>query len=436
MSDEVVRSEGLGKRYQLGSVRDRHATLYETISSYLGSPLKRVRGAYSGIMNPEEFWALQDINFSIKQGEVVGILGRNGAGKSTLLRILSRITAPTTGRVTLRGRLASLLEVGTGFHPELSGRENVYLNATILGMRRREIAAKFDEIVQFAGVERFLDTPVKRYSSGMYVRLAFAVAAHVDADVLLVDEVLAVGDLEFQRRCLGKMDSVAADGRTVLFVSHNLTAMRNLCRRGLLLQGGRLVADDAIDEVIRLYTESRGSASANSIAFARGHIEGPASIRRVSVGRGSSDGPTTISVRTETEIEILLEVHDGEAEIAPFIHLHDETQTRVFSSGAFFNPELVGQRLRTGLHAFTCRVPAHVLNCGDYSADVMLVLDRNRVVATENSALTFRVHDVPLDIEGWHWHPVGIIRPNLDWRLRMDLDSMSSLIAPESAAAD
>ena len=211
------------------------------------------------VSETEDFWALKDINFEIKQGEVVGIIGRNGAGKSTLLKILSRITEPTTGRITLKGRVASLLEVGTGFHPELTGRENIYLNGAILGMRRDEIKSKFDEIVAFAEIERFLDTPVKRYSSGMYVRLAFAVAAHLEPEILIVDEVLAVGDAQFQKKCLGKMQDVASGGRTVLFVSHNMGAVASLCDRGILLSKGTLVANDEIGVVINSYLADSSS---------------------------------------------------------------------------------------------------------------------------------------------------------------------------------
>src|SRR5512134_820938 len=221
-SDVAIRVEGLGKAYRIKHQHNDHVTLAQVALDRLRHPLRK------NIV--EEFWALEDVDFEVRQGEAVGVIGRNGAGKSTLLKLLTRITAPTTGRIELHGRVGSLLEVGTGFHPELTGRENIYLNGTLLGMRRREIRRRFDEIVDFAGVDRFLDTPVKRYSSGMYVRLAFAVAAHLDTEILIVDEVLAVGDAEFQARCLGKMREVTQErGRTVLFVSHNLQAVRALC---------------------------------------------------------------------------------------------------------------------------------------------------------------------------------------------------------------
>ena len=243
--------EGLGKEYQLGK-QHRRETLREALTGLATSPLRRFR-TLAGRTGDDRFWALKDLTFDVPQGEVLGVIGRNGAGKSTLLKILSRITDPTEGRVAIRGRVSSLLEVGTGFHPELTGRENMYLNAAILGMRRSELRRRFDEIVAFAGVERFLDTPIKRYSSGMKVRLAFAVAAHLEPEILIIDEVLAVGDQEFQNRCLGKMDEVAGSGRTVLFVSHNMAAVERLCTRGLLLANGTMQAHGEIGGIIRRY---------------------------------------------------------------------------------------------------------------------------------------------------------------------------------------
>jgi lipopolysaccharide transport system ATP-binding protein len=253
MSHPVIISENVSKKYTLSHESDyRYRTLRETLSGYGKFVNSSKRKAA-----PETFWALTDINFTIQKGERVGIIGRNGAGKSTLLKILSRITPPSAGNLTLDGRIASLLEVGTGFHAELSGRENIFLNGAILGMSRAEIRRKFDEIVSFAEVEQFLDTPVKRYSSGMYVRLAFSVAAHLEPEILLVDEVLAVGDAEFQAKCLGKMEEVSQDqGRTILFVSHNLDAIRALCTRCLLLESGRLVQDGPVAQVISRYLDT------------------------------------------------------------------------------------------------------------------------------------------------------------------------------------
>lgn len=290
MSDTAIRVENLGKLYRIGGNGQRHDTLRDAVSAAvrgLSSIVHRpgradhrpqaARGddASSIVRRPSSrpkdavFWALRDVSFEVKRGEVIGVIGRNGAGKSTLLKILSRITEPTTGRAEIHGRVGSLLEVGTGFHPELTGRENIYLNGAILGMKRVEIARRFDEIVAFAEIDRFLDTPVKRYSSGMYVRLAFAVAAHLEPEILLVDEVLAVGDAAFQKKCLGKMSDVAGEGRTVLFVSHNMAAVENLCSRAAVLHEGYLVADDGAQQAIHAYLRGlagRAEDTGNSTA--------------------------------------------------------------------------------------------------------------------------------------------------------------------------
>jgi lipopolysaccharide transport system ATP-binding protein len=265
MADTVIRVENLGKKYILDHQQkgERYTALRDVLADKAKSLGRRFKPQSSISLSPaqEEFWALKDVSFEIKQGDRVGIIGRNGAGKSTLLKILSRITEPTTGRISIKGRVASLLEVGTGFHPELTGRENIYLNGAILGMGRAEIAHKFDEIVAFAEVEKFLDTPVKRYSSGMYVRLAFAVAAHLEPEILIVDEVLAVGDAAFQKKCLGKMDDVSKEGRTVFFVSHNIGAISLLCQKGLFLQKGMLVINGEISDCIKSYAQTQAERS-------------------------------------------------------------------------------------------------------------------------------------------------------------------------------
>jgi lipopolysaccharide transport system ATP-binding protein len=265
MSDVVISCSGLGKRYTLGE-QERYRALRDVITDAAAAPFRRVRSAFNGnsIRNPKSdirnsIWALDDVSFEINQGEAVGIIGRNGAGKSTLLKILSRITKPTRGHVEIHGRVGSLLEVGTGFHPELTGRENIYLNGAILGMRKAEINRKFDEIVAFSEVEKFIDTPVKRYSSGMYVRLAFAVAAHMETEILVIDEVLAVGDVAFQRKCLGKMGDVAHSGRTVLFVSHNMQAVRTLCQKAVWLDRGRVVEVGPSAVVVENYLSQSSS---------------------------------------------------------------------------------------------------------------------------------------------------------------------------------
>ncbi len=266
MSDVVIKAEGLGKKYVIGHTS---AEKYTTLRDVMARQTRSLARSFGDLVKGrpaivgdevEDFWALRDLNFEIRRGDVVGIIGRNGAGKSTLLKILSRITEPTEGRITIRGRVASLLEVGTGFHPELTGRENVFLNGAILGMTRAEIRRKFDEIVAFAEIERFLDTPVKRYSSGMYVRLAFAVAAHLEPEILIVDEVLAVGDAEFQKKCLSRMQNISGEGRTVLFVSHNLAAVQKLCSMGVVLKEGRIVFTGPVGEGILQYSRTQQNA--------------------------------------------------------------------------------------------------------------------------------------------------------------------------------
>lgn len=271
MSESVIRVQNLSKRYHLGALTRRHDTLRDQLADALFSPFRQPNrnhqrnhsGAQSNVL-----WALKDVSFEVKRGEVVGIIGRNGAGKTTLLKILSRITEPTKGRAEIRGRVGSLLEVGTGFHRELTGRENIYLNGAILGMKRAEIAHKFDEIVAFSEVGKHLDTPMKHYSSGMYVRLAFAVAAHLDPEILLVDEVLAVGDVAFQKKCLGKMGEVARRGRTVLFVSHNLGQIKRLCSRGLWLSEGQCLCDASVDDAVVAYQSSLASHTNTRVASA------------------------------------------------------------------------------------------------------------------------------------------------------------------------
>jgi len=267
MSDTVISVEGIGKHYRIGQLQqERYSTFSEQLGQLVRSPLRRLRRSTAAEATANSIWALQNVSFEIKRGEVVALIGNNGAGKSTMLKILSRITAPSTGSVTLKGRVGSLLEVGTGFHPELTGRENIFLNGSLLGMSRHEIARKFDEIVAFAEVEQFIDTPVKFYSSGMYVRLAFAVSAHLEPEILIVDEVLAVGDARFQKKCIGKMGDVAREGRTVIFVSHNMATIANLCTRAILLRNGTKVDEGLTDAIITRYLASIADAPSGSLS--------------------------------------------------------------------------------------------------------------------------------------------------------------------------
>jgi len=303
----VISVENLGKSYRIShqAEHQRYVALRDVLTDKLKG-LSRFRGRRHARPLTEDFWALKDVSFDVRQGEVVGIIGRNGAGKSTLLKILSRITEPSKGRVRIKGRVASLLEVGTGFHPELTGRENIFLNGAILGMTRAEIKRRFDEIVAFAEVERFLDTPVKHYSSGMYVRLAFAVAAHLEPEILIVDEVLAVGDAEFQKRCLGKMQRVADGGRTVLFVSHQLPAVRALTTRGLLLGVGKLVRDGSTSEVLNAYSSSLSEQNAHEASHARPSWAIPL-IKRVLLKDKHGDETKHIALGSGCTIEVVID---------------------------------------------------------------------------------------------------------------------------------
>ena len=323
MTDPVIHAENLGKLYRIGATQLPYRSLRDTLTDAFTAPFRRLRAAFRApdaqhATSNSLIWALKDVSFSIQQGEVVGIIGHNGAGKSTLLKILSRITEPTEGRVQIRGRVGSLLEVGTGFHSELTGRENIYLNGAILGMRRAEIDRKFDEIVAFSEFEKFIDTPVKHYSSGMHMRLAFSVAAHLEPEILLVDEVLAVGDVAFQKKCLGKMGNVAQEGRTVLFVSHNMQAVRTLCSRSLLLREGRIVADSSSAETIAEYYKhlQQGEINAATAVYNPAYRRGSGAVRFAEVriqdemGRDTSDFTMGQTIRFALGYEVFAPVNN------------------------------------------------------------------------------------------------------------------------------
>ena len=328
----AIRVENLAKSYQLGSCTSgTYRTLRETITDSAAAAWRGLRGRLSGSGNGSangavknnSFWALKDVSFEVQPGEVVGVIGRNGAGKSTLLKILSRITDPTKGRAVIRGRIGSLLEVGTGFHQELTGRENIYMTGSILGMGLREIDRKFDEIVSFADIEEFLDTPVKRYSSGMYVRLGFAIAAHLEPEILVVDEVLAVGDVAFQKKCLGKMEAVAKNGRTVLFVSHNIGSVRTLCNRGLLLSEGQLIANGPIDDVVDSYLRSFEKQASSDLASRtdRGG-KGGIRLRHVQVSMGAGFPPSSLMRGQPARFEFELSEARDNVHLGFTIHDH------------------------------------------------------------------------------------------------------------------
>ena len=373
MSDPIISVENLGKKYLIDHLAQRQS--YTALRDVIAEKAKRLipfRGRAgresNGRARTEEFWALQDVSFAVKQGEVVGIIGRNGAGKSTLLKILSRITEPTAGLVRIRGRVASLLEVGTGFHPELTGRENIYLNGAILGMKRAEIKSKFDEIVAFAEVEKFLDTPVKRYSSGMYVRLAFAVAAHLEPEILVVDEVLAVGDAAFQKKCLGKMSDVARGGRTVLFVSHNMAAVEALCPRSLHLAAGALVGDAGTNEIVEDYLEQRRSPIPNAHVRERTVQEGLV-LERV------SHSPPAVRCGEAAVVEIAFRA-DAAGQILEFsVFIYSAKGLRVAAID-LRESEAVPLRYQKGRFTTVVRIANLPLVEGDYSVGLFLVTEQ------------------------------------------------------------
>ncbi len=332
----IIEVKNLGKKYNIAE-RQGYIALRDVLSNIIKSPAKwfgvKVKTAL-GQSDHNEFWALKNINFELRKGEVLGIIGKNGAGKSTLLKILSQITPPTTGEIRLKGRVGSLLEVGTGFHPELTGRENIFLNGAILGMRKKEIEQKFDEIVEFSGVEKFLDMPVKRYSSGMYVRLAFAVAAHLEPEILIVDEVLAVGDVEFQKKCLGKMEDITKkEGRTVLFVSHNMGAIRNLCNRCILLDDGKIIKDGPTNEVISEYMAINTTTS-NVVVNKKQHIKGDLSveIKRISVKGFDNNSSTSFLIGEEIFFSIDYEVQKADRGTSFWIIFYDTEGKALISS--------------------------------------------------------------------------------------------------------
>jgi lipopolysaccharide transport system ATP-binding protein len=391
MTDIAIRCEGLGKQYRIGE-RESYKALRDVITDAFTSPFRRVRSALrqspNGSSRPEKpnIWALNDLSFEIKRGEVVGIIGRNGAGKSTLLKILSRITEPTRGYVDIWGRVGSLLEVGTGFHPELTGRDNIFLNGAILGMRRAEVGRKFDEIVAFAEVEKFIDTPVKRYSSGMYVRLAFAVAAHMETEILLVDEVLAVGDAQFQKKCLGKMRDVSKGGRTVLFVSHNMSVIQALCPTTILLQDGDLQFMGSSNEAAALYLEGNGQSTC---------LERPA----------RSDGTPTVTRLELTHLECHENtVMDLQLTISGRMRKRCSVEFKLFdalgvaigfASIGLLNPAEAFE-LREDVEELRCRLELPRMARGIYRVSVQLAIPMVEIIDSTEEGLLFELHPMPL----------------------------------------
>ncbi|HKO61640.1 MAG TPA: ABC transporter ATP-binding protein [Pyrinomonadaceae bacterium] len=417
----MIKIESVSKQYRLGTNQLAYQTLRDRLADFTSFRLNR-RGNGNGNGNDNTIWALRDINFEVAKGEVLGIIGRNGAGKSTLLKILSRITEPTTGRIELYGRVGSLLEVGTGFHPELTGRENIFLNGVIMGMKRRELARKFDEIVAFAEISKFIDTPVKRYSSGMYVRLAFAVAAHLEPEILIVDEVLAVGDDLFQKKCLGKMATIAGEGRTVIFVSHNMPAVTNLCPRAILLDQGGVVRDGNSADVTSYYLSSGGASDAdrewNDISTAPG--DEIVRLRRVSVVDENGDVCPSIDIRKKVGIRLEYEIlHDGRV-LLPGFSITTEAGQLAFYAGDS-EPDWQNSPRPKGRYVSTGWIPGNFLNAGTMIVGVTVSQPRpTHKHVHEQGVLSFQVIDRmgPGTARGNYpgRHFAGAVRPLLQWK--------------------
>jgi len=393
MSDIAIDVEGLGKKFQIGGIQKSYYRLTDQLVDMIVSPFRRtgnlLRGQAGGAADlSETIWALKDISFQIKSGEVVGIIGRNGVGKSTLLKILSGITDPTEGYADIYGRVGSLLEVGTGFHPELTGRENIFLNGAILGMKRAEIESKLDEIVAFAEIDKFLDTPVKHYSSGMYVRLAFSVAAHLEPEILLVDEVLAVGDMAFQRKCLGKMDDVAQEGRTVLFVSHNMALLQTLCERGIMLQQGAVFADGTITDVVDAYLQTLEQAESQDLSK-RTDRKGVGQVRLVDT-EVTNNGSSSI-LKTGHPAQFVFSVSAFVPGIACNFFIYDTIGQPITSFYSRVRGPEDSYDPKNGL-TFVCELDKLLLLPGRYRIDVAIVGD-NKLQDFIEAAAVFEVGD-------------------------------------------
>jgi lipopolysaccharide transport system ATP-binding protein len=425
MSDIAIRVENLSKLYRIGQTVG-YKTLRESLTSVATTPLRRLRSTShepSAVSHqPNSIWALKDVSFEVKLGEAVGIIGRNGSGKTTLLKILSRITAPTEGYAEVHGRIGSLLEIGTGFHPELTGRENIYLNGAVIGMKKAEIEHKFDEIVAFAEIEKFLDTPVKRYSSGMYVRLAFSVAAHLEPDILLIDEVLAVGDAEFQKKCLGKMDDVAKGGRTVLFVSHNMASVQNLCARAILLESGQINMEGSVNAVIDKYLGSE-TGKTGEVCWASPEVAPGDNRVRLKAVRIFSEGRVTgdVDISKEFRIEIDYWNLQADKQRVVSIHLFNSVGTCLLTSAnlpsASLTPDPWYDRpYPYGLFRTSCTIPGMFLNEGLHSISVFITGSFIQdVIIDMRDVLTFNTQDTGIMRKEYTGTWIGAVRPQLAW---------------------
>ncbi len=424
MTDLAIRVEALGKQYRIGSAPERYRTLRDSLARAAAAPARLLKNAFNGSdmgADADTIWALQDISFDVHKGQLLGVIGRNGAGKSTLLKILSRVTEPTCGYAEIHGRVGSLLEVGTGFHPELTGRENIFLNGAILGMKRAEIERKFDEIVDFSEVAKFIDTPVKRYSSGMYLRLAFAVAAHLEPEILVVDEVLAVGDAEFQRKCLGKMSDVAQEGRTVLFVSHNMSAILRLTEEAIVLDKGRMALRAPSPAAVDFYMSS-GYAEIGERIWTPAEVPPeaapfqPIALRVLDARQRAVDTVRSIDPIT-IELEYCLDAPLTGLRVG--VYLMTTRGEYVFTSFDTDDPQqFESARMRpAGHYASRCVIPADFLNEGRYVLGVNASSFRIRRYFQDEQALTFTVDGAGAPGMQWPEPRLGPVRPRLEWQI-------------------
>ncbi|MEN9582147.1 MAG: hypothetical protein RL641_101 [Candidatus Parcubacteria bacterium] len=420
----IIEVKNISKKYNISHQRGGYVALRDTLTTMLRNPFRFAKQKIkNSVQGKEIFWALKDINFSVQKGEVIGIIGRNGAGKSTLLKILSQITPPTTGEITLRGRVGSLLEVGTGFHPELTGRENIFLNGAILGMKKKEIAEKFDEIVAFADIDKFLDTPVKYYSSGMYVRLAFSVAAHMDPDILIIDEVLAVGDAEFQKKCLGKMNEITKkDGRTILFVSHNMNAIEQLCKRVIILNEGALIFDGPSTKGLKLYA-NKGLGLEQEKKWEIENAPGNAVVKTLRTFTHDAHFATsaTFDITKEIGITIEYQVLEKGHIFTHGINLFNQDGTNVFNSHDVTSKQRLIQREK-GMYASTVWIPGNTLSEGIFTVGIALFKPTPFILhILQENVLAFEVID---HVRGdsargtYHGGFPGIVRPLLTWETK------------------
>lgn len=417
MTDQAIIADNLSKRYRIGK-RVEHSRSRTNVLRKVMSPFTYLGSTLRAPSEEETLWALKDVSFSVKHGEALGMIGRNGAGKSTMLKILARITEPTSGRAVLNGRVGSLLEVGTGFHPELTGRENIYLSGAILGMKRVEIDRKFDEIVAFAETERFLDTPVKRYSSGMYVRLAFAVAAHLEPEILLVDEVLAVGDAAFQKKCLGKMGDVATQGRTVLFVSHNMVAVQTLCGRAIWLENGEIFDQGGANQVVTRYLASGSQSISEQIWPELEYAPGNDKVRIhravVYPENGSPNDPITMETPVVIEVEYWNLIPDQT--ITACLHFYTEHMVVAFTSSPDDSDgEAAIQPKPCGLYKEICYVPRNLFNSGVYRVWLLMITDTSQLAFRMEDCVAFEVLDLGVRAGTWYGREPGFVRPILQW---------------------